>query len=183
MYGTRFDLGPFSLEPGLDNTWQARPIFEPGLDYPSPGQTRRIDRPVLLIYVDDAIVTGSDMHRISTLLQVLGIKFSIKDLGSLHFFLGIEIVCQNFGSLLPQSKYICDLLIKTKTDGAKLMTSLMATSNYFSRFFAPSSPTQFYIPVQWVPCNILPLPGQTSHTPSTKYHDLCSLRLMKTGLL
>lgn len=39
------DIGPFSLGPGLDNLWQAYPIFGLGLDDPSSGSAHHINRP------------------------------------------------------------------------------------------------------------------------------------------
>jgi hypothetical protein len=44
-----------------------------------------------LVYVDDIIVTGSSKEAISTLIKDLNTNFAIKDLGELHFFLGIEV--------------------------------------------------------------------------------------------
>jgi Reverse transcriptase (RNA-dependent DNA polymerase) len=43
----------------------------------------------LLVYVDDIILTGNDQAGIITLLNSLNSQFSIKDLGNLHYFLGI----------------------------------------------------------------------------------------------
>jgi histone deacetylase 1/2 len=43
------------------------------------------------IYVHDIIVTGSSNHAITALLRDLNKKFAIKDLGDLHYFLGIEV--------------------------------------------------------------------------------------------
>ena len=45
----------------------------------------------LLIYVDDMIITGNDAAYVVNLKQVLDQKFGIKDLGSLKYFLGLEI--------------------------------------------------------------------------------------------
>ena len=64
----------------------------------------------LLLYVDDIILTGNNPGFITTLLTQLGSKFAIKDLGHLHYFLGIEVQPHNGGLLLSQAKYITDLL-------------------------------------------------------------------------
>ena len=45
----------------------------------------------LLVYVDEIIVTSSSDRAISVLLQDLNDTFAIKDLGELHFFLGLEV--------------------------------------------------------------------------------------------
>jgi histone deacetylase 1/2 len=45
----------------------------------------------MLIYVDDIIVTSSSDHAITILFKELNENFAIKDLGDLHYFLGIEV--------------------------------------------------------------------------------------------
>lgn len=45
----------------------------------------------LLAYVDDIILTGSNTHELHTLISLLNAKFALKDLGDLHFFLGIHV--------------------------------------------------------------------------------------------
>ncbi|XP_070664508.1 uncharacterized mitochondrial protein AtMg00810-like [Malus domestica] len=64
---------------------------------------------VVLIYVDDLIVTGDNMSEISALKQYLNHKFAIKDLGILKYFLGIEMAHSHNGCFLNQRKYVIDL--------------------------------------------------------------------------
>ena len=45
---------------------------------------------LVLIYVDDIIITGNDSRAVTRLIQELGREFSLKDLGPLHYFLGVE---------------------------------------------------------------------------------------------
>lgn len=47
---------------------------------------------VLLVYVDDIVLTGNNKSEIHRVKQHLKTNFMIKDLGSLQFFLGIEIL-------------------------------------------------------------------------------------------
>ncbi|GJV10853.1 putative RNA-directed DNA polymerase [Tanacetum coccineum] len=47
---------------------------------------------VLLVYVDDIIVTGNNVDSIESFKKFLKTKFQIKDLGKLKYFLGIEVV-------------------------------------------------------------------------------------------
>lgn len=71
----------------------------------------------ILVYVDDIIITGNNTKLINSLVRLLNFVFSLKDLGDLDYFLGIEVQRQRDGSLiLTQSKYISDLLDKTKMD-------------------------------------------------------------------
>jgi len=44
----------------------------------------------MLIYADDIIVTGSSKEAVAALLKDLK-DFASKDLGGLHYFLGIEV--------------------------------------------------------------------------------------------
>jgi hypothetical protein len=45
----------------------------------------------ILVYVDDIIVTSSKPQTVMTLLKNLCGDFALKDLGYLHYFLGIEV--------------------------------------------------------------------------------------------
>jgi histone deacetylase 1/2 len=64
----------------------------------------------VLIYVDDIIVTSSSPRAIPALLQDLNKDFAIKDLGDLHFFLGMEVNKIQGGLLVTQAKYASDIL-------------------------------------------------------------------------
>ena len=56
----------------------------------------------ILIYVDDILITCSNSSAITELISLLGVDFGIKDLGSLNFFLGIEVLPHGNGVLLSQ---------------------------------------------------------------------------------
>ena len=45
----------------------------------------------LLVYVDDLVLTGNDGELCAQFKDYLNICFCIKDLGSLKYFLGIEV--------------------------------------------------------------------------------------------
>jgi hypothetical protein len=60
----------------------------------------------ILVYVDDMIVASSTQEAVIALLQDLKKDFSLKDLGELHYFFGIEVNKTNDG-LLPDSGKIC----------------------------------------------------------------------------
>ena len=58
----------------------------------------------LLIYVDDIIVASSSERATQALLSDLKAEFALKDLGELHYFLGIEVKKTETGILLSQEK-------------------------------------------------------------------------------
>ena len=64
----------------------------------------------LTIYVDDIIVIGSDEGEVQRLKTYLSTEFEIKDLGSLKYFLRIEVTCSEGGIIISQEKYILNLL-------------------------------------------------------------------------
>lgn len=80
-----------------------------------------------LVYVDNIILTGSspiiDHHKSS---------FVVKDLSTLTYFLGIEVVRCREGLLLYQHKYTTDLLVWFDMSGAKPVATLISTSKHLS---------------------------------------------------
>ncbi|TQD92889.1 hypothetical protein C1H46_021369 [Malus baccata] len=69
---------------------------------------------VVLIYVDDLIITGDNTVEIEALKLSLHQVFAIKDLGRLKYFLGIEMATSSKGLFLHQRKYVLDLLQEAK---------------------------------------------------------------------
>lgn len=55
-----------------------------------------------LIYVDDVIIMGNDSKKIQEIKQSLHDQFSIKDLGELKYFIGIEVAKTLSGLVLSQ---------------------------------------------------------------------------------
>lgn len=46
---------------------------------------------MLLVYVDNIILTSSCTHQITKVKEFLAFQFKLKDLGHLNYFLGLEI--------------------------------------------------------------------------------------------
>ncbi|KAK9065501.1 hypothetical protein SSX86_014902 [Deinandra increscens subsp. villosa] len=65
---------------------------------------------VLLVYVDDIILTGNNLSALEEVKRCLMSKFKIKDLGDLKYFLGIEVLKSDQGLVLCQRKYCLELL-------------------------------------------------------------------------
>ena len=88
---------------------------------------------LLVVYVDDIVITGSDSKGISSLKSFLQSQFHTKDLGMLRYFLGIDVMRSKHGILLSQSKYVLDLLSKTGKLGLKPCNSLMVPGVHLTR--------------------------------------------------
>eukprot|EP00253_Pinus_taeda_P014226 PITA_14226 len=65
---------------------------------------------ILVLYVDDLILTGSDPNLINHVKSSLKKKFEMTDLGHLHYFLGLQALQSKKVISLSQSKYACDIL-------------------------------------------------------------------------
>ncbi|KAL1213817.1 Retrovirus-related Pol polyprotein from transposon RE2 [Cardamine amara subsp. amara] len=74
---------------------------------------------VVLVYVDDLIISGNDKEGIQETKTYLKTIFDIKDLGELKYFLGIEVCRSPEGLFLSQRKYTLDMLAETGKLGAK----------------------------------------------------------------
>jgi hypothetical protein len=85
----------------------------------------------LLVYVDVIIITNWSTSAISALLQDLREDFILKNLGDLHFFLGIQVTRLDDGLLL-QGKYASELLQRADMQKCKNVKTPLATSNKLS---------------------------------------------------
>lgn len=82
----------------------------------------------LLVNVDDIILTGNDATLVKHIISFLSGRFSLKDLGPLTYFLGIEVHCDSTGMVLPQSKYISKLLHDLNMHECKGIQTPMSSS-------------------------------------------------------
>jgi histone deacetylase 1/2 len=64
----------------------------------------------VLVYVDDIIVGSSSQEATNALLKNLKRDFALKDLGDLHYFLGIEVKRPGGDLLLTQGRYTSEIL-------------------------------------------------------------------------
>ena len=65
---------------------------------------------LLLLYVDDMIITGDDLSDIQELKDFLSQQFEMKDFGHFSYLLGLEITHSTYGLYITQAKYASDLL-------------------------------------------------------------------------
>lgn len=82
-----------------------------------------------LLYVDDIVITGSDDKLVHNFIDELAQGFDIKDLGSLHYFLGLQVNPHNQGIHVSQLKYAYDLLVKHDM----LLSKPASQHSYFSQ--------------------------------------------------
>jgi hypothetical protein len=68
---------------------------------------------ILIVYVDDIILTKDDVLEMNRLKTSLSSTFEIKDLGSLRYFLGMEVARSKKGIVISQHKYVLDLFKET----------------------------------------------------------------------
>ncbi|KAG8472475.1 hypothetical protein CXB51_034278 [Gossypium anomalum] len=81
-----------------------------------------------LVYVDDIIVTGGDCDEIYAVISCLDRQFSLKDLGELSFFLGLEVVRHQDHMHVSQKKYARELLERANMLNAKSVDTPMISS-------------------------------------------------------
>jgi hypothetical protein len=91
------------------------------------------------VYVDDLVITGNDPIFVSSIINQLSHRFSVKDMGQLHFFLGMEVIPTTTSLLLSQHKYIRDLLTKLNMHGTKEVTTPLSTTTVLKLLDGTSS--------------------------------------------
>ncbi|XP_070015851.1 uncharacterized protein [Nicotiana sylvestris] len=85
----------------------------------------------ILVYVDDIIVTGNQIRGVQSIIENLATRFSLKDLGQLHYSLVFEVFSYSGSLLLSQQKYITDLLQEVNMHNCKGVPKSMASTVIF----------------------------------------------------
>ena len=78
---------------------------------------------LLLVYVDDILITGGNVAEICRLADALSGQFEMKELGQLRYFLDIEVTYSKDRISLSQHMYTLDLLQETGQLGCKPTTT------------------------------------------------------------
>lgn len=78
---------------------------------------------IILVYVDDLLITGNETILIQEAKDILNHNFKMKDLGELKFFLGIEFAKSKKGILMNQRKYAFELISECGVGRSKPATT------------------------------------------------------------
>ena len=114
-------------------------------DYSLFTKTNGTSLTVLAVYVDGILLTGNDPVAVRELKQLLDTKFVLKDLGSLKYFLGLEVARNEKGISLNQRKYALEILEDTGLMGCKPAKTPMEQNLRISKDEGKvlSDPTQY----------------------------------------
>ena len=82
---------------------------------------------ILLLYADELFVTGEDGLIIDT-KRKLDAEFEMKDLGMMHYFLGMEVWPNADGISLGQGKYAVEILKRFRMMESKAMATPMGSN-------------------------------------------------------
>nr|XP_020167574.1 uncharacterized mitochondrial protein AtMg00810-like [Aegilops tauschii subsp. strangulata] len=94
----------------------------------------------MLLYVDDIIFTASSAKLLGQLIAHLSAEFALKDLGPLHYFLGIEVIRRPDGFFLHQQKYAHELLERDGMQNCKAVATPVDTKAKLSALEGSPAP-------------------------------------------
>jgi hypothetical protein len=95
-------------------------VVDPNLYYHIVGD----ECPILVLYVDDLFLTGSE-RLITECKRALTYEFEMKDLGMMHYFLGLEVWQRTDEIFLSSGKYTVEILKKFGMRDCKSMPTPM----------------------------------------------------------
>ncbi|CAH9076824.1 unnamed protein product [Cuscuta europaea] len=84
-----------------------------------------------LVYVDYIVLTGNSSSAVESFVLQLTKRFSVKDLGNLHHFLGVEVIPTGTGIFLSQRQYILHILETCRMQEAKEAVTPMSSKGQF----------------------------------------------------
>ena len=87
-----------------------------------------IDICYLLVYIDHILITCSNFFVLQRLIQLPNLEFKLRDLGSVRYFLGIEIQPTSMGLMLREHKYTLEILTRDGMSSCKPDDTLISTS-------------------------------------------------------
>jgi hypothetical protein len=99
----------------------------------------------LLVYVDDIAIASNDLVAVKSLISTLYDIFRLKDLGTLKYFLGLEIARSTKGISVSQRKYSLEILQDSSLLASKPVSFPMEQNLKLSRVVGSllSNPTSY----------------------------------------
>jgi hypothetical protein len=82
----------------------------------------------LLVYINDILLMDNNFAMFHRLIQLLSLEFKLRDLGIVHYFLGIEVQSTAMSLMLCQHKYILDILTRVGKNSCKPVNTPISTS-------------------------------------------------------
>ena len=82
---------------------------------------------ILVLYVDDLFITGAE-RLIEGCKRDLALEFDMKDIGLMHYFLGLELWQEEGHIFLGQGRYTVDILCRFNMGECKPMSTPMITN-------------------------------------------------------
>lgn len=89
---------------------------------------------MVLVYVDDILITGDSSSQVQQLIADLHSKFSLKHLGEVNYFLGIEASITDHSIVLTQSKYAKEILLRANLDKSNSTPTPSCSSLKLAKF-------------------------------------------------
>ena len=86
---------------------------------------------ILAVYVDDIVLAGKTDERIEEVKNILAKRFRVKDMGELHYFLGVTVAQdQTSGRVwIGQANYTENVLHNHEMENSRSITTPVDTSN------------------------------------------------------
>lgn len=105
---------------------------------------RNSDSIILLLCIDDMLITGNSSTLMDLFLAELKDEFAMKNLDDVHYFLGIQITKTHEGLFLSQSRYAGQILKKAHLLNCKPLSTPMIR-RYRSPDYSPlfADPTHY----------------------------------------
>lgn len=94
----------------------------------------------LLLYVDDIVLTASSLELLRSITARLSREFDMKDLGPLHYFLGISVSRTASGLFLSQHKFASEILARAAMADCNPCRTPSDTSSKLSAFSGSPAP-------------------------------------------
>jgi hypothetical protein len=85
------------------------------------------DTLILILYVDDLLITGAE-HLIVECKLGLASELKMSEIGLMHYFLGMEVWQEEGHLFLGQGKYVADVLSRSQMEDCRPMSTPMVTN-------------------------------------------------------